>query len=573
MRTRLSATDAAVACWALLLSVILTFPLLTSSGTPLARDLIFVPRQPLSAASLGLGDGSPRAVPLDAVAAVLTQVINGGVLATVVLPLSLWLLGWGTARLVRSLGLAAQLTAATAAIWSAWIVERMALGQWALVLGVATLPWVLMAARRFQESGRVRHAALALVWVGVASLTPTGGLLAVGAAVTTLVGRPRRALAFLAVGAVLQAPWIAAAFTGPAAATSDPAGVTAFAPDTEAATGVAIALLGGGGIWDSGAEPATRATWLALVAAALTVAALVAGWVPLRETWGRRDLFGWAGFAAVCAVLPFLASTDVGRQWQAWAIEVIPGAGLTRDSQKFLAPAVILAAACLGAAAGRAARGMRRWDAEFRRAALIPVVLAPILVLPDATTVTWPTVTPARLPAAYETVATQVDTSASAVVTLPWRSYRLFDWTPHRLVASDPATRLFDAEVIVSDDLQVGPTLVRGESPLSAQVGEALERGRPADVLAPLGVGWVLLYPDDPLADQVDVSGMSLVVAEPTMRLYAVPDPRERSAVSRGRAVTVMGAHLLALAVWLGCLAVGRVGNRREGDADPPHAR
>ena len=91
-------------------------------------------------AALGLVDGSPRAVPLDAVVSVLTTVVDGGVLARVVLPLTLAVAAWGVTVLVRPLGGTAQVAAATLTVWNAYVVERLALGQWALLLAYAAVP-------------------------------------------------------------------------------------------------------------------------------------------------------------------------------------------------------------------------------------------------------------------------------------------------------------------------------------------------------------------------------------------------------------------------------------------------
>jgi len=263
-----------VHAWPLLLALVLVAPLMVRSGHPLARDLVFVPRQPLTDATLGLGAGAPRAVPLDSVVALLTTLVDGGVLARVVLPLSLALAGRGVARLVAPLGRTAQLVAGGFAVWNAFVVERLALGQWALLVGYACLPWILLAAGRFRRDGRARDAAAALVWSGLASITPTGGLLALAALAAMTVGPLRRTATVLAGGLVLQAPWVVAALTSESSPTSHAAGVSAFAPDTESRFGPVVALLGQGGIWNSEAEPVSRATWLALVAAAAVLGAL-----------------------------------------------------------------------------------------------------------------------------------------------------------------------------------------------------------------------------------------------------------------------------------------------------------
>ena len=556
----------AVRLWPALLALVLVAPLMVSGGYPLARDLVFVPRQPLDDAALGLGDGSPRAVPLDAVVSVLTTVVDGGVLARVVLPLTLAVAAWGVTVLVRPLGGTAQVAAATLAVWNAYVVERLALGQWALLLAYAAVPWLVAAAARFRREGRVRDAAAAVAWAGLASLTPTGGLLAVAGLVAGGVGRTRRTWLLPVAGMLLQAPWLVAGLVAQATRTSDPAGIAAFAPDTEAPTGAWVALLGGGGIWDSGAEPATRTTLVAVLAAVALVGGLVVGWPVLRETWGRGELRRWAVLALVPAAVALAATTAPGRDLLAWTVEVVPGAGLLRDTQKLLAPAVILAAAGLGAATARLVRRLSGTAPEVRLAALLPVVLSPIVLLPDATTVTWPTVEPVSYPSDYRAVdAVLSGEEDPLVVTLPWRAYRLFDWAGHGLTSSDPAVRLLHADVVTNDSLQVGDTLVAGEGRLAARVGEALSDGPPARTLGPLGVSWVLAYPDDPDFAEVDLSGLEPVVTGDRMVLLRVPDVAPRTEVSSARRAAVVSALLLALLVWTGALltaARGRLTRR-----------
>ena len=550
------ALDRAVRGWPLLLAVVLVGPLMVRGGHPLARDLVFVPRQPLNDAALGLGDGSPRAVPLDALVSVLTAAVDGGVLARVVLPLTLALAGWGVAALVRPLGRTAQVGAATFAVWNAYVVERLALGQWALLLAYAALPWVVAAASRYRREGRTRDAAAAIAWAGLASLTPTGGLLALAGLVVFGLGGRRRALVLLLGGMLLQAPWVVAAVTGPGARTSDPAGVAAFAPDTEGPAGVWVAILGGGGIWDAGAEPATRETWFAAVAAAAVLLVLAVGRPLLREAWGRSDLVRAVVLAGSLAVVALVAATPSGQDLLERVVAGVPGAGLLRDTQKLLAPAVVLTAVASGAAAARVVRRLAGSAHEVRVAAILPVVLAPFVLLPDATTVTWPTVDPVRLPAAFDDVAAALATEDDALVaTLPWRSYRRFDWAGHGLTSSDPAVRLLEADVVTSDALQVGTTLVAGESRLAEQVGLALGEPSPAGALAALGVSHVLLYPDDPAAGEVDLAGLEPVVSDATMVLYRVPGAVDRGADAPVRHALVVGAHVAALVVWAAALA------------------
>ena len=177
-------------------------------GYPLARDLVFVPRQPFTDASIGLGGTAPRAVPLDAVVSVATALLDGAVLARVALLLALALAGWGMLRLTAPLGTWARLAASGFAVWNPFVVERMALGQWALVTAYAALPWILLAAARYRRTGERGALASVVLWSALASLTPTGGLLALatsltagaGADATDLVARGHRGAAAAAVG-------------------------------------------------------------------------------------------------------------------------------------------------------------------------------------------------------------------------------------------------------------------------------------------------------------------------------------------------------------------------------------
>lgn len=557
-----------VALWPPVLSVVLVLPLLTRPGHPLARDLVFVPRQPFTDSTWGLGDVAPRAVPLDSVVAALTHVVDGGVLARLLLPSSLALLGWGVARLLAPLGRTAQLAGSGFAVWNAFVVERLALGQWALLLGCAALPWLVDAAMRYGRDGRRVDLAAAIAWTAVASLTPTGGILALAGLLAAGAPHLRRLATLLIAGLALQAPWLVAALTGPAAAVSDAAGVAVFAPDTESRFGPVVALLGLGGIWDAGAEPATRTTWWAPVAAVAVMLVLAVGLPALRRAWGSGDLVRWCVLSGVLAAVALSAATSWGGELMVWLVQTVPGAGLARDTQKLLAPAVVLVSAAFGASAARISRALASHD--LRWPILLVVTLAPMLLLPDATTRTWPTTHPVAFPADFAATADLLaGRDREVVVTLPWRAYRAFEWGRPGMTSSDPAVRMFDAEVVTSDSLQVGAVLVPGEGRLAAEVGEALEAGPPAQTLPALGVSWVVVYPGDREAAQLDLTGLEPVRLGGDVELYRLPDAASRAdSDSLARRVAVWLAHLLALGVAAAAVAT-RIRTGRQRDADP----
>jgi len=174
-------------------------------------------------------------------------------------------------------------------------------------------------------------------------------------------------------------------------------------------------------------------------------------------------------------------------------------------------------------------------------------------------------------PASLDQVSAIVDDGPPglALVTLPWRSYRNFSWGTG-YPSSDPLVRMVDRPVITSDDLAVGDRVVRGESTTDARVGAALARGRPAGVLPSLGVGWVVVYADDPAAGDVDVTGLRRVVATPDLTLYAVPGAVAAPATDAWRRVLVIGADVLALLVVVGAVVeLGRPMRRARGGAGP----
>lgn len=550
-----------VLCWPALLVAVLLWPLVSRPGHPLARDLVFLPSQPLTWPAAGLGDGSPRAVPLDAVMSALTSVVDGGVLARVALPLILLLAAAGVVRLLPWAGAAGWAAAAGVAVWNPFVVERLALGQWALLTSYAALPWLVASLAR-QRAGRWRGAAPVVGWAALASVTPTGGLLAVAVTVAAVLvrGRHRRgSVSSVALVLLLQAPWLVAGLAGSATRLSDPAGVAAFAPDSEGPFGAAVAVLGLGGIWDSHSEPASRTTVLAVVTAVAVVAGL--SWAA-REIWERAALgrvwwvTGLGGLAYALAT-----TTPPGQAVMRIVVAHVPAAGLLRDAQKFLLPTALLVALAAGVLVDRLVHRLRRaWpDAvEVRLALVVPAVVAPLVLLPDGAAVVWRTVDPVRIPtSSYAAVDRITAGSGRAVAVLPWRAYRLFAWG-HGLTSSDPATRLLHAPTVVSDDLQVGSRLVRGEGVLAARVGEVVEGGRDLSDLGALGIGWVVVYPDDPDAGSLDVDALVPRYDDEVLRLYEVPGAVPTvgpSLTDRTLLVAAYGVVVLllagAVAVWV----------------------
>ncbi|MFE5287726.1 hypothetical protein ACFRAQ_22390 [Nocardia sp. NPDC056611] len=594
--------------YSLLLSVIVLGPLL-GPGYLLLRDAVSTPRSYLTDSALGLGDAAPRAVPQDALIATLSAVVDGGLIVKAILLMALWLSGWGAAILARDLlrvSLGPQLVATTVAVWNPYVAERLLQGHWSLLTGYAALPWIALLAWRLRAGPDPARASADVAarhmrrlgsvggWAGLAGclaaagLTPTGSLLA-GTVTLVLVGR--RNLAGAVVLWILSAaPWLTAtALSGAAAEPSDPAGVAAFAARAEPWLGTLGSLAGLGGIWNGTAVPGSRTTFFALVGTALLLALVATGvrtvvsrspeeaaTVPNTGTDHglvvRRRLV-WLGLAAI--VLPAFGATGWGLAAGEFLVREVPGTGLLRDTQKYVALAVPAYALC--AAAGCLVVG--RWISRLvvdetsdlpRRArtggaaALFLAIL--FLALPDMAWGVGGALRPVHYPDGWRKVAAAVGAPGDVAV-LPGGMFRKFRYSGSAPVL-DPAPRMLPRDVLQTGELPVRGGSVAGEGVRARKVESLLLRGGSVRELAGLGVGWVLVEggTPGPSGDSKTVlAQLTPVYADRDVQLYQMPGEiatHEASASSRRIAGA---AHLLWAALLTGGFLTAAVFSVRRG--------
>lgn len=529
---------------AVVATVLILAPL-AAPGYALRYDMVFVPRQPLSWDLVAPAQSLPRAVPMDALVSLVTQLVPGWVVQRVALAGAVLFAAVGAGRLVPTERRAVQLVAAVAYAWTPYLAERLLIGQWGLLLAYAALPWLVLAALDLR-AGRDGALARVVLFAAPAAITPTGGLIALATVLVLAADRARLRLSAVAVGgvALLNAPWIVAALVTGAGGTSDPAGVAAFAARAENWAGPLVALAGTGGIWNVQATPASRSATLAPLATLVLVvlAAVGAGLLRRRLPAGAAVRLGvLAGGAYLLAALAVLPG---GQAALSWAVAHVPGAGLLRDGQKFLAPYALVLVVC---AALGAERLVARIDREVAGIVLAGLLLLPVAVMPDLAFGGAGRISPVRYPADWRAVAERLPDDPGEILALPLTTYRAYPWNPGRVVL-DPAPRYLPGTVLTDDTLVVDDVAVAGENPRLREVRRVLAEGRPVSAT---GVGWVVVQHGTPsTVDPAVLAGLDLRYEGESLSLYRNPaasGPPPRAGASRWLVVLACGTAVLAV--------------------------
>jgi hypothetical protein len=419
------------------------------------------------------------------------------------------------------------------AVWNPFVVERMALGQWALLWAYAASFALIGAAARYRRSdGGWRPIAAVIAALAVAAVTPSGALL--GAAVALTVGLDRRghkAVPLLLVCVAAQLPWVLPTLLGDAGLLSDPRGVEVFAARAERPGGAVWSLLGLGGIWDAASAPSSRAGAFGHASSALVLVGLALGWPGLGRLLGRSTRLRLAVLGVLALFAAALTTSSAGQAVGRLLVEAVPGAGLIRDGQKLLLPFVVVAVLSAGAAADRLLLSASTRAGTVAPTLAVILVAVPIVTLPDATTATWRTVRPVAYPAELGVIADIVDGTPQTLVSLPWEPYRVYRWG-QPLAVFDPASRWLDVDVVTSDRLRVGSVVLEGESPRSATVARALAADHLSGrLLADIGVRWILVQRDGVgrALGPGDIEGVVTRLAGPEFVLLETTGPWARS--------------------------------------------
>ncbi len=489
--------------WAGALTLLLLGPAL-GRGFVLTYDMVFVPQLGMRPEFWGLGSGVPRAVPSDAVVALLDTLVPGMVLQKLVLVGALLGAAEGALRLVGT-STAARLTAVSVCLWNPFTVERLWMGHWTVLVGYAVLPWLALAGRQLRSTGRL-PVAVALLPLG--SLSASAGLVS---ALVLLVtgwptgGRPRRVRAWLlGLALAANAPWLVSGALH-AGSLGGAARTDLFGLHREGSVPGPLAALTLGGIWNADVVPDSRTGvvgWVSLlVFAVLAALGARAWWRRAGRSEGRRVLLLAASGYAV-ALLTWLAPGGVD-----WLAARVPGAGVVRDGTRMLGLCLPLWVGILAAGAETLTRLVAVPPA--RVGAVVTCCLLPLALLPEAAWGISGRLAPSAYPSAWTEARTVVAPGHGDVLVLPFSSYRAPVWNHGRTVI-DPLGRFLRPDFLVNDELVVSGQVVASQDPRVARVRRALRLHDPtarAAALARLGVGWVAVERETGAGEQPRVAG------------------------------------------------------------------
>lgn len=552
---------AIVPAWAAALALAVCAPLF-ARGYVLSYDMVWVPRLDLDRPEIwGLGSALPRAVPSDAVVALLGSALPAAVVQRVVLFGALFLLAVGAARLVRGRPIVAQLAAATFAVWNPFVAERLVLGQWPVLLALAGFPWLVFA---LADSDGPHWWVVVIALAGTA-LTPGTGLM--GVVLGGVAAWRRGVIRVLVLAAMLNGPWIVAGLLHASAARSDPRAVGLFDLQPEGHFGKLGSALTLGGIWNTEVVPTSRTLLVAVALAVLIAAVMLIGLVVMWQD-DRRLLavLGVAGAVGLSVALAgWLAPDQVAR-----VVADVPGGGLIRDGTRWLALLVPIEAVAFGSGVGSAfhrhRNGHRGVPAWVVPAAVLGVVL-PLVALPDLAWGVGGKLEPATYPSSWADARRVIQASKTRgdILVLPFTAYRRPAWN-HDTSVLDPAGRYFDRPTVTNDELLVSGHPIAGEDPRAARIGHVLDGSGVLRGLARQGIGLVVVETDAPGATQAlrqVRSARELEVRGEGMRVFALSRARSMPIDGHDRRAMTATWGVAALALLLALVGAVRSGVRQ----------
>ncbi|KAB3519974.1 hypothetical protein GC425_08670 [Corynebacterium sp. zg254] len=442
------------------------------------RDMFIAQDMALNSSARGTAMGAPRNLPQDTIFGIITPEIPGVALASFLVLLCAFTGCWHATLMVRNMaggGLAPQMAASLFVIWNPFTIERFLQGQWTIATAAFLMPVLAysIADRRWGSW---------LLGFAGSALVPTGALLAVITSLTFARGIRDRGITLI-TGAFMSSPWILAILLNPHGASgslSSPRSAELFAARAEEGIGTLGALLSLGGIWNADAEAPSR-TLLPTIVGLVLVLVLLLG---MRELW--RVYRPVAVMTVVAILLPAAFATPWGLEFMGWLVSTVPGAGLLRDTQKFVClaiPGYVLLIGVFVGKFGEASVG-RAWASSLiiMMATVISVPCFPRDIAPLSTQPISPV---------WDRIMTAVDAAPPGkILMFPPGNYHQRGEYP----SISPAMKLLSGEPLDPGFLIVDGRLVDGQPEVMGLLKAVIDGGDDVHKrLADADVSWVLL--------------------------------------------------------------------------------
>ncbi len=503
-----------------------------AGGYLLLLDWVSGPESAISPGLYGLSSNSLDAMPwrlgVEATRLAVGPVATAWLIVLLPFPIA----AAGAAHLVR-MGRLPSYAAASLAVCSPLIVDRLMAGHVAFLLGISLLPWLLSSALNARTQQRWFSARTAGWYALAISISPhmawLGGTVLL---LVTLLPRMslRDAVRLVLTGLAAAGTYAFAAavvLTGAPTLTIGDADLEAFAtrPGPGGVLPTVLTLHGYWRDWDNQVRNVLGpAFWVVVAALAIVI---VIGLLAMLRLGNRRGRLAVA-FVAIGAVLAAGAQGPFAWAYE-WAFDNLPLFTTMREPAKWLA--LVQLGYVIGIAAGvQEIQRTGRLAAWLRRPAAIVATLLPLTMLPALAWGLGGHVETSQYPEGWRAGAARVDPAPARMLFLPWHGYQPFPFTDERTVAT-PAAAYFPTSVLSSSAVEVGPLRTDSSSQQQAFVDELVAAGGGPDFagsMSRLGVTYVGLsrgVEDDRYTWLDRQPGLTAVIDDPEFTLYRVEIP------------------------------------------------
>ncbi|HEU4913919.1 MAG TPA: alpha-(1-_3)-arabinofuranosyltransferase family protein [Candidatus Saccharimonadales bacterium] len=519
------------------LSLTVLLPMLLP-GYIFALDMVFAP-------DIRLPDQVTSSYPFYALLHFLNVIVPSQVLQKLLLLAILVLSGVGAYDLVRWLQRTPE-AHKNALMWGAYIAgglyminpftySRFMVGQFAVLLGYALLPFFALALLKLFERPGIRRALILAAWaagIGVVSIHTVGlACILILLSIPLLIHRYRAnpkvllrigtySLVSIGVTVLASAYWLVPLLTGESRTADAIAGFNTGDREAFATVGGDVLnrvanVLQLQGFWAEGTHTYllpqyVLPIWFVVVIGLWIVAGMGVSWM-IRH--GQRFAVGLFGGAAMVAVV--LSATSLSYT----VADHVPLFAGYREPQKFAGLLALAYAVAVGFGADSLLERARQSRSEGKLAVTtIAVLLLPFLLTPTMFWAFGNQLTPREYPNDWYAVNDRLnqEPGEGRVLFLPWHLYMSFSFSG-RIVAN-PAEQFFDRPTIVSNELEyagASPTMPDKEKTALGALLRDARQGKAdlADRLAGHGIKYILLSKDD------DYEAYDYIANQPGIRL------------------------------------------------------